>query len=39
MRLDDRAAEWWLGQRRAAGANDEHDATSLVRFMREHVHR
>ena len=37
-RLDDRAAEWWLGQRRAAGADDEHDAESLVRFMREHVH-
>ena len=36
--LDERAAEWWLGQRRAAGADDEHDAASLVRFMREHVH-
>lgn len=37
-RLDDRAAEWWLGQRRAAGKADDHDAESLVRFMREHVH-
>ena len=38
MALDDRAAEWWLGHRRAAGADDEHDAESLVRFMRGHVH-
>jgi len=36
--LDERAGEWWLGRRRAAGADDEHDAASLVRFMREHVH-
>lgn len=37
-RLDDRAAEWWLGQRRAAGAADQDDAQSLVTFMREHIH-
>jgi len=36
--LDERAAEWWLGRRRAAGADDEHDAASLIGFMREHVH-
>lgn len=38
MRIDDRAAEWWLDRRRAAGADDEHDAQSLIAFMREHVH-
>lgn len=38
MRLDHRAAEWWLAQRRAAGKADDHDAESLVRFMRDHVH-
>ena len=38
MQLDHRAAEWWLGRRRAAGADDQHDAESLVRFMRDHVH-
>lgn len=38
MRIDERAAEWWLGQRRAAGADDQHDAQSLTGFMREHVH-
>jgi SAM-dependent methyltransferase len=38
MALDERAADWWLGQRRAAGKDDEHDAESLVRFMRDHVH-
>ncbi len=37
-RFDDRAAEWWLGQRRAAGAVEQHDAQSLVIFMREHIH-
>ena len=36
--LDERAAEWWLGQRRAAGADEQHDAQSLVGFMRDHVH-
>ena len=38
MRIDERAADWWLGQRRAAGKADEHDAQSLIGFMREHVH-
>ncbi|HEV2060054.1 MAG TPA: class I SAM-dependent methyltransferase, partial [Solirubrobacteraceae bacterium] len=37
-RLDSRAAEWWLAQRRAAGAVEEHDGESLLRFMREHIH-
>ena len=37
-RFDDRAAAWWLGQRRAAGAAEQHDAESLVIFMREHIH-
>ncbi len=37
-RFDERAAEWWLGQRRAAGAVEQHDAQSLVMFMREHIH-
>lgn len=36
--LDERAAEWWLGQRRAAGADNQHDAESLIEFMRDHVH-
>ena len=36
--LDERAAEWWLRRRREAGADDEHDAASLIGFMREHVH-
>ena len=44
-RLDERAADWWLGQRRAAGAEEQHgghgaqhDAQSLIAFMRGHVH-
>ncbi len=37
-RLDERAAEWWLGQRRAIGAAPEHDAAGLIDFMRHHVH-
>ena len=37
-RIDERAAQWWLCQRRAAGAADEHDADSLIAFMRHHVH-
>ena len=36
--LDERAATWWLGQRRAAGAEDDHDPASLIGFMRHHVH-
>jgi SAM-dependent methyltransferase len=37
-RLDERAAQWWLAQRRARGEVEEHDATSLIAFMRGHVH-
>ena len=37
-RLDERAAQWWLSQRRAAGEASEHDADSLIAFMRHHVH-
>ena len=37
-RLDERAAQWWLSQRRAAGHADEHDAAGLIAFMRHHVH-
>ena len=37
-RLDDRAAEWWLEQRRAAGAVEERGAQDLIAFMRGHVH-
>lgn len=37
-RLDERAAGWWLEQRRAAGAEDAHDAAGLIAFMRHHVH-
>ena len=38
MRLDERAAGWWLSQRRALGKDDEHDAASLIDMMRHHVH-
>lgn len=37
-RLDDRAADWWLAQRRAVGAVEQHDAEGLVADMREHIH-
>ena len=37
-RLDERAAGWWLSQRRALGKEEEHDATSLIDAMRHHVH-
>lgn len=37
-RIDERAATWWLAQRRAAGTPDEHDAEGLIGFMRHHVH-
>jgi SAM-dependent methyltransferase len=37
-RLDERAATWWLEQRQAAGAENQHDAPGLVAFMRHHVH-
>ena len=37
-RLDERAATWWLGQRRAVGASEPHDAAGLVAAMRHHIH-
>jgi SAM-dependent methyltransferase len=37
-RLDERAATWWLCQRRAVGAADEHEPAGLIAFMRHHVH-
>lgn len=37
-RLDERAAGWWLSQRRALGHEEEHDAASLIDAMRHHVH-
>ncbi|HEV2786338.1 MAG TPA: class I SAM-dependent methyltransferase [Solirubrobacteraceae bacterium] len=37
-RLDERAAGWWLNQRRALGEDEEHDAESLIEAMRHHVH-
>ena len=37
-RLDERAATWWLGQRRAVGIADEHEPDGLIAFMRHHVH-
>ena len=37
-RLDERATAWWLAQRSAEGAADDHDAESLVRAMRAHIH-
>jgi SAM-dependent methyltransferase len=38
-RYDERAAEWWLAQRRALGSpDDERDAAAMVSTLREHVH-
>jgi SAM-dependent methyltransferase len=37
-RLDERAATWWLAQRRAAGKVDEQGPAELIAFMRHHVH-
>jgi SAM-dependent methyltransferase len=37
-RYDERAAEWWLAQRRALGFTEEHDAAAMVSRLREHVH-
>lgn len=37
-RFDERAAAWWLDQRRAAGAEEARDAAGLIAFMRHHVH-
>ena len=36
--LDERAAEWWLAQRRARGAAEERDAAQIMAFMRHHLH-
>ena len=37
-RLDGRAAEWWIAQRRALGSAEERDAEDLIAFMRHHIH-
>jgi SAM-dependent methyltransferase len=37
-RLDERAAAWWLAQRRAIGGEHEHDASAVVADLREHIH-
>ena len=37
-RLDERAARWWLSQRRALGGEEERDEASLISFMQDHVH-
>jgi SAM-dependent methyltransferase len=37
-RLDDRAAAWWLAQRRAAGFAHEHSPAEMVAEMRGHIH-
>jgi SAM-dependent methyltransferase len=37
-RLDERAAEWWLAQRRAIGSERTESAAGHVAEMREHLH-
>ncbi|MEY2514119.1 MAG: hypothetical protein QOJ89_1477 [bacterium] len=37
-RFDERAAGWWLAQRRAAGGEEQHEHGELIAFMRHHVH-
>lgn len=37
-RLDERAAGWWVQQRRAIGAEVEHEPAEIVRMLREHLH-
>jgi SAM-dependent methyltransferase len=39
-RLDERAAAWWLAQRRAVGEAEDHDhdPAAVVAYVREHVH-
>ena len=37
-RLDERAAAWWLAQRRAAGFEHEHTPAEFVAQMRGHIH-
>ncbi len=36
--FDERAATWWLEQRRTRGGNEETDAATLVADMREELH-
>jgi SAM-dependent methyltransferase len=35
--LDERAARWWLAQRRRLGAEEAHDPVSLVEAHQEHI--
>ena len=37
-RFDERAATWWLEQRRAAGEHEAHDAGELLAGLRDHIH-
>jgi SAM-dependent methyltransferase len=38
-RYDERAAAWWLAQRRAIGSPHDHeDPAAMVRGLREHIH-
>ena len=38
-RYDERAAAWWLGQRRALGFSEEHqDPAQMVKGLRDHIH-
>jgi hypothetical protein len=37
-RYDERAAGWWLQQRRALGFTEDHDAAQMVKGLREHIH-
>ncbi len=37
-RVDERAAAWWVGQRRALGAEEEHDPVALIAGLRGHLH-
>ena len=37
-RYDERAAEWWLTQRRALGAVEEHSAQEVIAELRAEIH-
>ena len=37
-RYDERAVEWWLHQRRAAGHEHDHDGAGILAGMRDHIH-
>lgn len=37
-RYDERAAGWWLEQRRELGFSDDHDPAQMVAGLREHIH-